>query len=206
MTGLTILDKATAATVQGALGDGCVLVLEGAGDWVQARNALLTQAPPGGGFALSITAGSAFGDALPRALVETLCHRWPYFEARSEDILFCLHEALANAILHGSLDVGMTPTGGPEQFSAFSAALTAALDDPARVGQHVGVCVDVSDRALTLSVRDSGKGYTPAQPSAQPSTGADDDKSGRGLMLIRDLADTVVVSDGGRRIVMGFIP
>ncbi len=71
--------------------------------------------------------------------------------------------------------------------------------DPSK---RVDVRVEVAAEAVTLHVRDEGAGFDPASvPDPTASSRVDADK-GRGLFLIRKLADEVRFNDRGNAICM----
>ncbi len=87
-----------------------------------------------------------------------------------------LHEALINAIMHGS--------GG----------------DPTR---KVAVCcLCAEDKGMLLVVRDSGPGFDPSRVPDPTHAENVYETHGRGIFLMRQLMDEVRFEEGGRKVVM----
>lgn len=106
-----------------------------------------------------------------------------------------LHEALANACLHGNLGLSVQSEG---EIDAFHRAIAdrAESDEGLRT---VTVVARLDKDEVIVTVRDEGGGFSPKQTSdpRQPY-------SGRGLQLIWAFADELTFADEGREITMRF--
>ncbi|NUP99363.1 MAG: ATP-binding protein [Armatimonadetes bacterium] len=89
-----------------------------------------------------------------------------------DDIVLCVHEAVSNAIVHGHRE-------------------NEAL--------QVEVTVESSDGGLKVTVRDSGPGFDVEETLRRLASEADHPR-GRGLRIIRSLADEYAWSDDGREL------
>ncbi|MBF0374716.1 MAG: ATP-binding protein [Alphaproteobacteria bacterium] len=152
------------------------------------------------GLYLCLTAGSAHGAEPALAVCTALSARLDLDEAVRQSIELALHEALANAIIHGSLGVAAPPEATVDQFMAFIDDVERRLADPEYAGRRVEIFATWDDAILRIGVRDQGEGYR-TQCNENASA---DRKSGRGLLLIQELATAVQIGEGGRRLTMEF--
>ncbi|MGQ9372035.1 ATP-binding protein, partial [Azospirillum sp. A39] len=135
---------------------------------------------------------------LAARLAAALAARHPPAGPRGGDLELALHEAVANAIIHGNLQVESVQDAGVAALDRFSAALAARLADPAFAGRRVVVRAWLEARGVVVEVADDGAGFT-APPPRHPAAAA-----GRGLALIGAVASAHELLDGGRRIRMRF--
>lgn len=94
----------------------------------------------------------------------------------ADKVELALHEALNNAVLHGS---GENPEKKVEI-----------------------ICLCDETRGILLSVRDSGPGFDPKDIPDPREAQNIYSSHGRGIYLIRELMDDVRFEDGGRTVVM----
>ncbi|MDG5494165.1 ATP-binding protein [Niveispirillum sp. BGYR6] len=148
---------------------------------------------------VSVTTASCFSMAMPPILGGEMIARGWLRPDRVHDLELCLHEAVSNAVVHGNLGIRNGPGGDREAFDRFHREIHSrmAMRDYARRR----VSIDISNEAdqAVVAVSDEGEGYQAASPDVAP-----DAKSGRGLRLLRELADAVDVTAGGSRISMMF--
>jgi anti-sigma regulatory factor (Ser/Thr protein kinase) len=113
------------------------------------------------------------------------------------NIDIALNEAIANALLHGCLDL-QTPE---DRFDpAFIDAIERRIADPVFASRPIWVAAHKSGDGLTVSVADEGKGFTPpAAPDLE-----NPEKASRGTGLIHAAADHVEYRDHGRCLEMKF--
>ncbi len=146
-----------------------------------------------GGMGLMVSTGSAYQYDLAFTFTTALCRRHPELAPRAEDIDRSVHELVANAVVHGNLEVA-SPRPGLEGFDAYCKALDAALADPRRLGRRIEVSACCADGAVEIAVRDHGAGYdihdvTRIQVEAEPRQ--------HGLSIITAVSE-LAVEDGGR--------
>ncbi|MBF0306774.1 MAG: ATP-binding protein [Alphaproteobacteria bacterium] len=153
-----------------------------------------------GGLYLCLTAGSAHGTEPALAVCTALAARLNLDDAVRQSMELALHEALANAIIHGSLGVAAPPEATVDQFMAFMDEVERRLADPEYAGRRVEIFATWDAAVLRLGVRDQGRGYR-TKPNENASA---DRKSGRGLLLIQELAAAVQIGEGGRCLTMEF--
>ena len=93
-------------------------------------------------------------------------------------VLLGLSEAVCNSIIHGNRCDG---------------------------SKCVSVCAFYSDRNLVLEVSDEGDGFTIDCIQDPICIENRKKENGRGIFLIQEMADEVVFSDGGRKVLIRFI-
>lgn len=112
-----------------------------------------------------------------------------------------VHEAVLNAIVHGNLEISSELKNG--DWNEYHAAVSQRGRQDPYQRRRVTVMVRATrEPALTIRIRDEGKGYNP-QKVCDPT---DDDglgkSCGRGLLLIRTFFDEVTHSPTGNEITM----
>ncbi|MBI1208720.1 MAG: hypothetical protein GC191_15720 [Azospirillum sp.] len=145
----------------------------------------------------SLSAASANRIALARGLVLTISDHRPIALAQRNDLELALHEAIANAILHGNLEIDGIRTLNLADLDRFSQDIIHRTDEPALAARRVEVACSLEDDRLQIDVTDQGRGFSSGQPGA---VGA----GGRGLQLIATLTRSCQLLDGGRCIRMEF--
>ncbi len=120
----------------------------------------------------------------------------------AEAVEIALHEAVANAVQHGNLELDSRLRRTAAGQAAYARLLAQRLDDPWFGNRSIHIHASWQAGRLTVSVIDEGPGYAP--PPAEPAMPAASACSGRGLMLIRGFADMVEVLADGRCLRMEF--
>lgn len=190
---------ADATAVRSALsGPGCAAFEAGLADATLRAEALSWTAP--GGLFVAMTARNAMGTDLAHSFVEALQPLLALNDDRRDSLSTALQEALANAVMHGSLEMSGLSRESAEAFLQFSAAMEERLANPAYGGRPIFMAARWSADEVEIMVADRGKGYLPEDLAARPWR----DASGRGLTLIAELADGVTFAERGRRIFMRF--
>ena len=111
-----------------------------------------------GGMAMSVSTVSAYQCDLAIAFTTALCRRHPKLASRSEEIDRAVHEMMANALVHGNLEVA-SPRPGMDGFDAYCKALDHALADPALQRRRVEISALYAQGLLEIAVLDHGSGY-----------------------------------------------
>lgn len=118
------------------------------------------------------------------------------------DIELALHEALANAMVHGNLQVGGMKGLSLASIDRFAHDLHNRFSDPAFALRRLEVRVRQEEPGLVVDVVDQGLGFS--QPTQKkPTVPA---ASGRGLELISAVVQSYELLEGGRCIRMRFAP
>ena len=114
---------------------------------------------------------------LVEKMINEICHSCKVQEENYGNILVALTEAVTNAILHGN-------KGNPEK--------------------KVDIICDSNGNNLTFTVKDEGEGYNPANIPDPTAPENIEKPSGRGVFLMKNLADKVEFSDNGRTVSLNF--
>lgn len=149
---------------------------------------------------VSVTTASCFSMSIAPILGHWLVGQGWLAADRLHDLELCLHESTSNAVVHGNLGVRHGPGGDRHAFDRFHAEIHSRL--AVRDYARRRVAIDISNKAdgILVVVTDEGEGFQPAAPKEL----AADAKSGRGLHILRELADHVELAAGGRCIKMLF--
>ncbi|MQX38324.1 ATP-binding protein [Roseospira navarrensis] len=162
-----------------------------------------------GGLAVLLNVRFAWRTDLAGALAEAVVAHWPALALRRDSVRLAIHEAAVNAMIHGCLGIPRALRETPDGWMLHTAAIKAALADPDHSGRPVLVTIRAGEDDLwTVQVQDRGPGFSPPTdsdpaPGDAPALVATGGR-GRGLTLMRAVADTVRWSDSGRRVEMTF--
>jgi serine/threonine-protein kinase RsbW len=115
--------------------------------------------------------------ALVEKLIDEVCETHNIGEDNYGNILIALTEAVNNAILHGN-------KGNPEK--------------------NVDISFDSGDNWIQFVVKDEGPGFDFNQLPDPTAPENIEKPSGRGIFLMRNLADKVEFSDEGRTVSLNF--
>lgn len=144
---------------------------------------------------------SGFGMQAAPALCEALVARGWLSPKRRGDAELCVHEALNNAIIHGNLGINEGPGGMPDGFSSFLGQIRQRLADPQFAARHVFFEARYRSEETELIITDEGDGFLEVRRDVDDGL---EEKSGRGLTIMRELADAVTITEGGRRVSLLF--
>lgn len=154
-----------------------------------------------------LPAGQAFALSVSKAFANAIADR---VTLESDMLELAIHEAVANAVLHGALDVGHYGLEADPDLGRYNRTLIAALENAERASRPVLVRARMGIGPVEVTVADSGPGF--AVPGSQdfagdpqtPTGGEGARRFGRGLNLIAEIASSLRFEDGGRRTVMLF--
>lgn len=164
------------------------------GDWLGAP-------PVEQGFYLSLTTGTAYGLQCAVLVCDELARRGVLGADRRGNVELCLHEAVANAIVHGNMGIPSSAKEQPEGFRLFGRLLKERLDDSDVRRRRLDIFARWNGDGLSIAVVDQGGGF---DTSALPERADGSAHSGRGFLFMRALAKRVSVTDGGRCTVLHF--
>jgi len=123
-------------------------------------------------------------------------------ESRSGKLLVAMHEALANAVIHGNLEISSQLK--EEGDDAFARALAQRSADAGFNERMVEIDVDYDGQRCQWTITDEGKGFDVEKVLARCLS--DDPEvllaSGRGILMMRSFLDEVRFEKEGRRLVM----
>jgi anti-sigma regulatory factor (Ser/Thr protein kinase) len=155
---------------------------------------------PGHSIDLLITARAAYDMQLAPMICHALMARGAIRSENTSNIALALHEAIANAIVHGCFEVEGFPRNSLEGFAAYSQSLQARRANPEFAHRVVEIVADWSGDLLQIQISDNGPGY--AVPDGEQAPVAD--RLNRGLALIRAVTDKFAVDQGGCRATLWF--
>lgn len=153
------------------------------------------------GFYLSLTTGTAYGLQCAVLVCDELTRRGVLTPERRGNVELCLHEAVANAIVHGNLGIPSATKEQPEGYRLFSRLLRERLGDGAVRQRRIDIFARWSADSLSIAVVDQGNGFDAAALPEDTESGA---HSGRGFVFMRALARRIRVTDGGRCTLLQF--
>lgn len=162
---------------------------------------------------LVVSSRSAYRFAIAEEVIREIRIQNPFFDdSLTDTMLTALHEAIANAVMHGNLGVQKSFTSEASMADYYK-AVQDALAKPALA--DLPVVLDFwqeGEEMLFFSVTDSGKGfnYQPYHPTQVANASLDADapnplqSHGMGIRLLYSLCDVVEFSKDGRCISLGF--
>ncbi|WP_042442461.1 ATP-binding protein [Azospirillum sp. B510] len=153
------------------------------------------------GFYLSLTTGTAYGLQCPVLVCDELERRGVLEPQRRSSVELCLHEAVANAIVHGNLGLSSAVKGEPGGYRRFSEMMRDRLEDPAVLRRRLDIFCRWTMHGIAIAVVDQGGGF---DADLAPAVTGNKARSGRGFVFMRSLASRVTVTDGGRCTVLQF--
>ena len=118
--------------------------------------------------------------------------------------LGCIEEAVELLVLHCFAGRAPSPRTAFRLRVALAEAMANAIQAALRAGSAERVCVaaDLHTEVVRLAVSDHGGGFDPSTPPDPTLPDALERERGRGLFLIRNLADHVEFNDQGNTIWM----
>ncbi|MGE5502870.1 MAG: ATP-binding protein [Actinomycetota bacterium] len=150
-----------------------------------------------GGIGLGLRTDTAYSCGPTEHLLHALADRFGLAGAALDAATLALHEAVANALVHGNLDIASFEEGNTEAFLAYCGTVDERLADERFAGRMVFLSALPVDGAIEVAIEDQGRGYDdPADRRRQA-----DEIRRHGLGLIRALAGARV-EDGGRRLIL----
>lgn len=149
---------------------------------------------------LSITTLSCYHVSLARIFCNTLSVRFLLGDSIKSDITTCLQEAIMNAMLHGNLAIRgefHTKSG----FFAYHTEIEQRLNLPEYREKRIYIRAWHQKNHLQISVSDDGNGFELPDFSSPTNNQF---PSGRGLMFIHAMSDTVWLEEDRKTLSMKF--
>lgn len=150
---------------------------------------------------LSLTTPTAYSVQPAVIICDMLADMGVLDAAKRSPIELCLHEAIANGIVHGNLGVSSAAKDEPEGYRVFSQQVNDRLLDHEFRRRRLDIHARWRPDALELSVCDGGAGFDAGATHPEPNGNA---RSGRGFLFMRALADKVEVRGAGRCTILRF--
>lgn len=158
-----------------------------------------------GHLSLLVTTKSAYRHPISRAFVEAIESRMALSSELHERIYTATQEAVMNAVLHGNLRIEGGLRNSLEHFPEFHESIERKLALPEIAGGLIRVDALWNSKMLHVVIRDSGDGYDRAAvPALSETVASSPPGSGRGLSILQEICDRVVLLHGGRAIKLGF--
>lgn len=115
------------------------------------------------------------------------------------DVEVALHEAVANAIVHGNLGIASEGRDTPAGLAAFCRQMSERLSDPASGRRAVVMEAWWSKRRVLIGVTDEGDGF-----ELDPPGDAGEAAHGRGIVIMRAISQGIAWNQRRRRLVLSF--
>ena len=151
------------------------------------------------GLVLRLRTGAAFHLPVAAIFTKALKHRLDLSSAIAESVELALHEAVANAIIHGNLGISSQDRGTPGTYGDFCRILDASLHDDAATARVINIAAYWTKTLLSVAVTDEGNGFTGPLQAVSDHTA-----HGRGLSIVRALAVAVRWNQRRRRLTFVF--
>lgn len=119
--------------------------------------------------------------------------------AQCDSIELALHEAVANAVMHGNLEIDNNGRDGVAHYTGFCCDIDNRLNDPRVAGRSVTINAWWTNHRLWFAVGDEGSGFT-----GHADAPALEQLHGRGMLLMRELAQSVRWNQRRRRMILSF--
>ena len=148
---------------------------------------------------LIVSSQTAYSAPITSIISEHLSERFSLSQDIKSNIHTCLHEAIANAVIHGNLQLS-SPSVNVQDFDTFYARISERLTSPAYANRPVIIETQYSSDALILHVHDNGLGFDYTHTMDQTAF----EKPNKGLFLMRSLGATLTFSNEGRTITLSF--
>jgi sigma-B regulation protein RsbU (phosphoserine phosphatase) len=148
---------------------------------------------------LILTTANAFGIDMGTLFADALIDRQLIDPERRDDVYLALHEALANGLMHGNLDLSSDGAESPDDFLRQAELMQERLLMADYGKRPIALACAVRGTMLEISVRDWGPGFTPPTDAAEPKR-----LSGRGLYLMTAHSDALRYEERGRRVVLSY--
>lgn len=114
-------------------------------------------------------------------------------------------EAIGNAIIHGNLGLKSDLRHSLAGLVEFNGRIAEQLQDPTLAARRVRmIALPYGGNGVEIRVSDDGDGFDVEQELCKPLETAA--KSGRGLGLIRKISNHIEGANGGRTLIMRFLP
>jgi anti-sigma regulatory factor (Ser/Thr protein kinase) len=131
--------------------------------------------------------------------------RWHVGDEDLHDVKVCLYEALTNAFEHGNLEIP-----GEEKVRLLEISqqswrdfLVERMQIQRYKDKKIRVSLKINDKMMEVKIKDEGRGFDPSQRSAEVDPEQLFRSSGRGLLLIQSLMDTMSFNEDGTEITIG---
>lgn len=164
----------------------------------QLREVLETLADREEQLLVSLTSATLYQDNWSNLLGQALARHLNLAQSQRDHLITALHEAQVNALVHGNLELQSGFTDAEGLFRHYE-RIQQRLAQPSYARRRVETACNWNNEHVQIAVSDQGSGFDLWYAQAD-----EHQVSGRGLMLITQLSDHVVIDQDGRRILMQF--
>lgn len=148
---------------------------------------------------LTLYAFSCYRLPVAEAITQAIAEHYGVSSATKEDMHLCLHEAIANAVVHGNLSVHGT-VGNKDDLRSYYAIIETKLAVPALRYSSVHIVITERDNQVQLDIIDEGRGYQYEEFFSDNSSAP----THKGLILIQKSCIATQVLSNGNHIRMKF--
>lgn len=156
---------------------------------------------PRTGLTLQLTTRAAARLNVSGAFVTALAMRQPWIEARFHEVDTAVQEALANAVMHGNLQLDSNLRSDLAGLTEFARLMEDRLADPAYGLLAVTLSARWTSESLFVAVRNENNGFSPPYQGTNQFSPS---RYGQGLTIIRSVSSAIRFADHGRCIAMRF--
>jgi len=149
------------------------------------------------GLVFSFSSRTVYRLPVARHITKTLVAALELCEERKGTIELALHEALANAVIHGNLELGHIKKDTIESIDFLDTEIENRLSIDTFALRRVDILINWTPTSVQLSVYDGGSGFSLNQDKW-------DDMPWRGISLISSLASSIHVGESGQPLTMIF--
>lgn len=156
---------------------------------------------------LCLTTGSACTHDIPAAIIAGLRHQGLTAASGCTRLHTALHEAIANALIHGNLELASPRRDEPADFCTFGDAIAERLADPTYNRRHLWISLCPPARpgeGARLLVRNEGNGFNPA--SLPPQERRRPERAHGGWALILAGCERATFSPDGKTLTLTLPP
>ncbi len=134
--------------------------------------------------------------------LQSCCAEFRLFDENNEltRVGMALDEALANAMMHGNLEVSSALRD--EEGNDYEETARKRIHDPQYCDRRIQVTARFTEEAAEFTIEDEGKGFDHQDVDDPTDPGNLERVSGRGVLLMRTFMDNVAFNEKGNRVTM----
>lgn len=151
------------------------------------------------GLRLAVRTRTAFSLPLAAVIVAVASERIDLSPDSASIIELALHEAIANAVMHGNLGIHNSGRDGIDRYSTFCEEIEEHLNDAVAAHRCVTINLWWDSRYLHFAVADEGAGF-----ELVVGDGQREKTHGRGLLIMQSLAQRLHWNQRRRRLLLTF--
>lgn len=165
------------------------------------RNRLAETMLGGDGFYLLLSTASAMLLEPDRLLMTLLAQRLGLGQERRDRIETAIHEALLNVLLYGNLELDSSQRQTISGFDDYCEDVERRLSDPCFAARWVEIRALWKDKRVDIDIMCNGQGIDERKIGKARAPGQ---KNGWGVLIMRQIADSMRYSEQGRNLSLSF--